>query len=147
MYDNGFMTYETKPKTEPTPALTNISELFKKTEYKEKLTSMRELVKVADALDRPIIILGYQEDTMPDNYGGGDKACFRMDFKFADDPAEIRHFIRTEAKYLWDYLKAVNEVSPDLLGSGTVVAIICKGEKKNGKNRTPFYYFAGTMEP
>ena len=145
-----FETYETKPtpkpKNEPKPVeLTNIAELFKKPEYKDKLVSLRELVKVADLIDTPIIILGYKEDTMPDGFTGAEKECFRMDFYFAEDESKTPHFIRTEARYLWDYLKAVNEVNPDILNSGTIVAMICKGEKK-GKNKASFYYFAGTMD-
>lgn len=150
-----FQTYETKPKlnandhTETKPNVTqfvNISDLFKKDEYKKKLESMRELVKVADILDRPLIILGYREDTMTDIHNGGEKACFRMDFKFADDPDDTAHYIRTEATYLWDYLKTVHQLNPDILTSGNLCAMIAKGEKKNGKNRTPFYYFVGTMD-
>lgn len=131
-----------KPKLE----LTNIAELFKQNEYKDKLTSMRELVKVSDILDRPIIITGYKEDTMPNRFDSGDKECFRMDFYFADDEEKTKHYIRTEARYLWDYLKTVNAINPDLLKSGTVVAIICQGQKKSGKMNTPYYYFAGTMD-
>ena len=151
-----FETYETKPKTNPNdnrtahveskPELTNIAELFKKQEYKDKLTSMRELVKVADILETPIIIRGYKEDTMPDMGSAGEKDCFRMDFYFADDETKTNHYIRTEARYLWDYLKTVNELNPDILKSETLVALICKGEKKAGGRRTPFYYFAGTMD-
>ena len=156
--DDFFKTYETKtqPKTdvnsnqtahtESVPPLTNISDLFKKSEYKDKLTNMHDLVKVSDALDRPLIITGYKEDKMTDLHTGGEKDCFRMDFKFADDPAEMPHYIRTEARYLWDYLKVVNEVNPSILSSGTLVAMICKGEKKNGKMKNAYYYFEGTME-
>lgn len=133
-----------RPKTET--ELTNIAELFKKPEYKEKLTAMRELVKVSDILDKPLVITGYKEDTMPDMYGKGDKECFRMDFYFADDDEKTKHYIRTEARYLWDYLKTVNSVNPKALTSGTLVAIICQGQKKSGKMNTPYYYFAGTME-
>lgn len=133
-------TDETKPE------FTNIAELFKNKEYKDTLISMKELVKVVDIIDRPLVITGYKEDKMKDNYSGGEKDCFRMDFYFADDEKRIKHYIRTEATYLWDYLKTVNAVSPELLTSGTVVAVICKGEKRNGKNKTPFYYFAGTVE-
>lgn len=155
MFDE-FVTYETKPKTnlndngtakiESKPALTNISALFKQAEYKDKLTSLRDLVKVSEILERPLIITGYKEDTMTDIHTGNDKPCFRMDFKFADDPEEIPHYIRTEARYLWDHLKVVNEVNPDLLNSGTLVAMICEG-KQNNKTKTKFYYFEGTMNP
>lgn len=149
--DPFFKTYEntgTEPKEDVTPnrTFTNISELFKTNEYKDKLACMHELVKVSDALDRPIIILGYKEDTMVDIRTGGDKPCFRMDFKFADDPTESCHYIRTEARYLWDHLKVIHDMNPDLLSSGTLVAMICKGEKKNGKMKNAYYYFAGTME-
>lgn len=132
-------------ETEPVK-YTNIAELFKQTEYKDKLTSMRELVKVADILDKPIIITGYKEDTMPDRFTNGEKECFRMDFYFADEEEKTKHYIRTEARYLWDYLKTVNSINPDILKSGTLVAVICQGQKKNGKMNTPFYYFAGTMD-
>lgn len=125
--------------------LTNIAELFQKTEYREKLVANRELVKVADALEQPLIITGYKEDTMPDRYKEGDKECFRMDFYFAEDEAKTKHYIRTEARYLWDYLRAVNAVNPAILSSGTLVAIIKQGTKKNGKISNQFYYFAGTM--
>lgn len=132
-------------ETEPVK-YTNIAELFKQTEYKDKLTSMRELVKVADILDKPIIITGYKEDTMPDRFTNGEKECFRMDFYFADEEEKTKHYIRTEARYLWDYLKTVNSINPDILKSGTLVAVICQGQKKSGKMNTPFYYFAGTMD-
>ncbi len=125
--------------------LTNIAELFEKPEYKDTLIANRELVKVADALDMPLIITGYKEDTMPDRYKEGDKECFRMDFYFADDEKKTKHYIRTEARYLWDYLRAVNSVNPAILTSGTLVAIIRQGQKKNGKLNNKFYYFAGTM--
>lgn len=137
-----FETYESK---KPEPKLTNIAELFKKTEYKDKLTSMRELVKVSEIIDRPIIILGYKEDKMKDGYSGEEKDCFRMDFKFADDTDGVKHYIRTEARYLWEHLKAVNEIDPNILTSGTLVALICEGKKKD-KTKTKFYYFAGTMD-
>lgn len=130
---------------EPKRELTNIAELFQKQEYRDKLTNMRELVKVADALDRPLIITGYKEDTMPDRYGDKDKDCFRMDFYFAEDEAKTKHYIRTEARYLWDYLRTINSVNSELLNSGTLVAIIKQGEKKSGKLKNSFYYFAGTM--
>lgn len=90
------------------PELVNMAELFKKPEYRDKLLSMKELVKVADMLDRPIIITGYKEDTMPDRYSNGEKDCFRMDFYFAEDEEKTAHYIRTEARYLWDYLRTVN---------------------------------------
>lgn len=131
---------------EEEPELVNIAELFKQPEYKDKLVSMKELVKVSEMLDRPIIITGYREDTMPDRFSDGDKSCFRMDFYFADDLDQTKHYIRTEARYLWDYLRTVNSVNPELLASGTVVAMIRQGEKKSGKMKTPFYYFDGTID-
>ena len=124
----------------------NIASLFKEKEYKDTLLGMKELVKVADITDRPLVITGYKEDKMKDNYAGGEKDCFRMDFYFADDDKKIKHYIRTEATYLWEHLKTVNAVSPELLSSGTIVAVICRGEKKSGGMKTPFYYFAGTVE-
>jgi len=134
--------YANETKTE----FVNIANLFKEKEYKDTLLKMKELVKVSDMVDMPIIITGYKEDKMADNYSGGEKDCFRMDFYFAEDETKTKHYIRTEATYLWQYLKTVNMVNPELLSSGTVVTIICKGEKRNGKNKTPFYYFAGTVE-
>lgn len=128
------------------PAFTNISELFKKKEYKDTLIQMKELVKVAEIVDRPFVITNYKEDTMADQYKGGEKPCFRMDFYLIDDEeTKEHHYIRTEAKYLWDYLRTVEKVSPGLLSSGTVVATILKGEKKVGGKQTPFYYFDGTQ--
>lgn len=125
---------------------TNISELFKKKEYKDTLMQMKELVKVAEIVDRPLVITDYKEDTMPDQYKGGEKPCFRMDFYFIEDEeTREHHYIRTEAKYLWDYLKTVEKVSPGLLSSCTVVTTILKGEKKVGGKVTPYYYFAGTQ--
>ena len=134
--------YADETKTE----FVNIANLFKEKKYKDTLVSMKELVKVSDMVDRPVVITGYKEDKMPDSFSGEEKDCFRMDFYFCDDESKTKHYIRTEATYLWQYLKAVNAVKPELLTSGTVVAVICKGEKKAGKMRTPFYYFAGTVE-
>lgn len=131
---------------EPKSEFVNIATLFQKREYKDTLTSMREMVKPVDTVDRPLVITGYMEDKMTDARTKEEKDCFRMDFYFADDESKTPHYIRTEAKYLWEYLKTVNAVDPDLLKSGTVVAVICKGEKKVNGFNTPFYFFAGTME-
>lgn len=126
----------------------NISDLFKKQEYKETLVKMRELVKPSEIIGIPVVITDYKEDTISDQYSkeNKEKPCFRMDFYFEDDEAKENHYIRTEAKYLWDYLKTVDKVDPQLLRSGTVTATILRGEKKNGMMKTPFYYFKGTME-
>lgn len=130
------------------PKNVNIADLFKNKEYKETLVKTRELLKPSEIIGIPIVIKDYREDTMPDQYSkdSSEKPCFRLDFYFEDDESKENHFIRTEAKYLWDYLKTVDKVNPELLRSGTVTAVILRGEKKNGGMRTPFYYFAGTME-
>ena len=147
MADAFFGNYE--KKTEPKNTNVNIADLFKKQEYKETLVKTREMVKPSEIIGIPIVIKDYKEDTMPDQYSKdkSEKPCFRMDFYFEDDESKENHFIRTEAKYLWDYLKTVDKVNPELLRSGTVTAVILRGEKKtNGGFPTPFYYFEGTME-
>ena len=144
MNDTFFGNIEKEPKRKTN---TDIADLFKNKEYKETLVKMRELVKPSEILGIPIVIRDYKEDTMPDTYSKDktEKSCFRMDFYFEDDEAKENHYIRTEAKYLWDYLKTVDKVNPELLRSGTITATILRGEKKNGGMKTPFYYFAGTQ--
>ena len=146
--NDAFFGIKTETKKTDTDR-TNIADLFKKKEYKETLVKTRELVKPSEIIGIPIVIRDYKEDTMPDQYSKdkSEKPCFRMDFYFEDDESKENHFIRTEAKYLWDYLKTVDKVNPELLRSETVTAIILRGEKKtNGGFPTPFYYFKGTME-
>lgn len=123
--------------------LISMAELFKKKEYSEKLESSKEKLKIPDMLDRPIIITGYSEESLIGQKSGVEEPCFKLSFIFADDEDKIPHYVSSQAKRLWEYLKAVNEVDPGLLNSGTVTTMIVEGQLK-GKYSTKYYYFAGT---
>lgn len=146
-----FFKTKTEPVKEESGGKTNISDLFKKQEYQDTLLDMKEMLRPIDIVGKAIVITDYKEDTMPDTYSKDniEKSCFRMDFYFEKDEVnKTKHFIRTDAKYLWDYLKTVDRIDPQLLRSGEVTATILRGEKKKkgGGFPTPFYYFAGTVD-
>ena len=139
-----FDNLDLKPKT-----MANMVDLFKNKEYSDAYVSTNELVKVKDALDRLLVITGYEETTMPDPHNRDEfgkpkqKPCFRMNFYFVDEGESSKHYIQTEAKQLWARLKAIHMVDPDVLSSGTIRTMICEGQKKGSLGNTKYYHFAG----
>ena len=123
--------------------LVNLAELFLKKEYVESLESSKEQLKMPRILDRPIVLTGYETSTLVGAKSGEEEECFKMSFYFADDENKTPHYIKSQASRIWDYLRAVNDVNPELLASGTVTTMVVEVQMK-GKFGQKQYVFAGT---